>query len=124
MISPCCLCLEIGLGPWHLGYISPVWDRKIKELFLFWIIKTNFIMQMATPLTMIEGHKKAVSYVRFLGPNRLVSASTDNKLKLWDIDAAISGQGPSSLVNTFSGILLNYLTVLSSFCRLCDSDFS
>lgn len=37
------------------------------------------------PLGVFRGHKKAVSYVKFLNPTELVSASTDSQLKLWDI---------------------------------------
>jgi protein suppressor of PHYA-105 1 len=37
-------------------------------------------------------HSKAVSYVRFLGENQLISASTDNTLKLWDLDTADAGE--------------------------------
>lgn len=40
------------------------------------------------PLAVIGGHKKAVSYVRWLDGSRLISASTDNQLKLWDINSA------------------------------------
>lgn len=43
------------------------------------------------PLAMIPGHSRAVSYVRFLGGNHLVSASTDNTLKMWDISSAACG---------------------------------
>ena len=60
-------------------------------------------MQMASPLAVIGGHKKAVSYVRFLGGNRLVSASTDNTLKLWDIDGATASQGRCDSLMTYSG---------------------
>lgn len=66
---------------------------------------------MASPLAVIGGHKKAVSYVRFLGGNRLVSASTDNTLKLWDIDRATSSQGPCDSLMTYSGIILPYYPV-------------
>ena len=34
---------------------------------------------------MIGGHAKAVSYVRWMGGNALVSASTDSALKVWDV---------------------------------------
>ena len=37
---------------------------------------------------MIGCHSKAVSYVRWLDGSHLVSASTDNQLKLWDLAAA------------------------------------
>ncbi|KAM1397163.1 hypothetical protein ACFX2I_014771 [Malus domestica] len=37
------------------------------------------------PWCVLDGHKKAVSYVKFLDSETLVSASTDNTLKLWDL---------------------------------------
>lgn len=37
------------------------------------------------PLYVFNGHKKAVSYVKFLSPNELASASTDSTLRLWDV---------------------------------------
>jgi protein suppressor of PHYA-105 1 len=37
------------------------------------------------PLSSIAGHSKAVSYVRFLDGEQLVSASTDSTLRLWDV---------------------------------------
>ncbi len=42
---------------------------------------------MQVPLAVIGGHSKAVSYVRWLDGTHLVSASTDNQLKLWDLAA-------------------------------------
>ncbi|KAJ9686555.1 hypothetical protein PVL29_015441 [Vitis rotundifolia] len=37
------------------------------------------------PLHIFSGHKKAVSYVKFLSNNELASASTDSTLRLWDV---------------------------------------
>lgn len=37
------------------------------------------------PLHLFSGHKKAVSYVKFLSSNELASASTDSTLRLWDV---------------------------------------
>lgn len=34
------------------------------------------------------GHRKAVSYVRWLSDGEVVSASTDSTLRLWDLHAA------------------------------------
>lgn len=34
---------------------------------------------------MFTGHKKAVSYVKFLSNDELASASTDSTLRLWDV---------------------------------------
>jgi len=36
-------------------------------------------------LAVLKGHRKAVSYAKFLDSNQIVSASTDSQLKLWDI---------------------------------------
>ncbi|GFP98960.1 E3 ubiquitin-protein ligase cop1 [Phtheirospermum japonicum] len=38
------------------------------------------------PLRIFGGHRKAVSYVKFLSNNELASASTDSTLRLWDIN--------------------------------------
>lgn len=37
------------------------------------------------PLCTLMGHNKTVSYVKFIDSSTLVSASTDNMLKLWDL---------------------------------------
>ncbi|GMH15771.1 hypothetical protein Nepgr_017612 [Nepenthes gracilis] len=37
------------------------------------------------PLHMFSGHKKAVSYVKFMSNNEIASASTDSTLRLWDV---------------------------------------
>lgn len=39
----------------------------------------------STPLHVFRGHRKAVSYVKFLSTNELASASTDSTLRLWDV---------------------------------------
>ncbi|OMJ28140.1 E3 ubiquitin-protein ligase COP1 [Smittium culicis] len=38
-----------------------------------------------TPLAILKEHRKAVSYVRFISDDLIVSASTDSSLKLWDL---------------------------------------
>jgi len=43
---------------------------------------------LQVPLSVIGGHSKAVSYVRFMGGSHVVSASTDDTLKLWDVSRA------------------------------------
>lgn len=65
-------------------------------------------LQMGRPLAVIGGHRKAVSYVRFMGRDRLVSASTDNTLKLWDINAASSGSNQPLM--TYTGNTQNSLS--------------
>ncbi|KAG8059305.1 hypothetical protein GUJ93_ZPchr0002g24846 [Zizania palustris] len=39
----------------------------------------------SAPVHVFGGHKKAVSYVKFLSNNELASASTDSTLRLWDV---------------------------------------
>lgn len=42
------------------------------------------------PWCTLAGHGKAVSYVKFLDPCTIVSASTDNTLKIWDLNKTTS----------------------------------
>lgn len=44
------------------------------------------LRNMNTPLCVFKGHKKAVSYVKFLNTNEIISASTDSQLKLWNVN--------------------------------------
>lgn len=46
----------------------------------------------SVPLYTFKGHRKAVSYVKFVSPTELASASTDNTLRLWDVqkDCSVS----------------------------------
>lgn len=39
-----------------------------------------------------SGHRKAVSYVRYLNSTELVSASTDSTLRLWDTKACTAAR--------------------------------
>ena len=39
-----------------------------------------------------SGHRKAVSYVRYLNTTELVSASTDSTLRLWDTKACTAAR--------------------------------
>jgi len=48
------------------------------------------------PLFVFRGHKKAVSYVKFMSKDEIVSASTDSTLKLWK-------NGQTECVRTFAG---------------------
>ncbi|WCJ32182.1 SPA1-related 3 [Euphorbia peplus] len=50
------------------------------------------------PLCTLAGHSKTVSYVRFVDSTNLVSASTDNTVKLWDLSV-----GASSPLQSFTG---------------------
>lgn len=42
------------------------------------------------PLCTLIGHNKTVSYVKFIDSTTLVSASTDNTIKLWDLSTCTS----------------------------------
>ncbi|EOX95774.1 hypothetical protein QUC31_005203 [Theobroma cacao] len=56
------------------------------------------------PLCTLAAHEKAVSYVKFLDSTTLLSASTDNTLKLWHLNKTSSDALPSSTCGlTFSG---------------------
>ncbi|XP_026422336.1 protein SPA1-RELATED 4-like isoform X2 [Papaver somniferum] len=55
-----------------------------------------------TPLSTLIGHTKTVSYVKYVDSTTLVSASTDNSLKLWDMSACTSHINDSPL-QTFTG---------------------
>ncbi|XP_070504052.1 E3 ubiquitin-protein ligase COP1-like [Chironomus tepperi] len=44
------------------------------------------LRNLKEPLLILKGHKKAVSYVKFLNTNEIISAGTDGQLKLWDIN--------------------------------------
>ncbi|CAG8516301.1 5190_t:CDS:10, partial [Ambispora gerdemannii] len=48
------------------------------------------------PVFVYKGHRKAVSYVKFMGSNEFVSASTDSTLRLWDTNT-------NSCARTFTG---------------------
>ncbi|CAA7013804.1 unnamed protein product [Microthlaspi erraticum] len=54
------------------------------------------------PLCTMIGHNKTVSYVRFLDSSTLVSSSTDNTLKLWDLSMSVSGVNETP-VHSFTG---------------------
>ncbi|KAI3456497.1 hypothetical protein Pfo_013160 [Paulownia fortunei] len=43
------------------------------------------LRKISQPLYIFSGHRKAVSYVKFLSDNELASASTDSTLRLWDV---------------------------------------
>ncbi|KAF5184593.1 Spa1-related [Thalictrum thalictroides] len=69
------------------------------------------------PLYTLNGHTKTVSYVKFLDSRTLVSASTDNSIKIWDLSMGSSRILDSS-VQTFTGhtnVKIS-LEVFFSFC--------
>lgn len=44
------------------------------------------LRNISQPLYIFSGHRKAVSYVKFLSNYELASASTDSTLRLWDVN--------------------------------------
>ncbi|KAJ6301547.1 hypothetical protein OIU77_015787 [Salix suchowensis] len=48
------------------------------------------LRNLKVPLCTLIGHNKTVSYVKFVDMTNLVSASTDNTLKLWDLSMGTS----------------------------------
>lgn len=54
------------------------------------------------PLCTLVGHNKTVSYIKFVDNVNLVSASTDNTLKLWDLSTCTS-RVIDSPIQSFTG---------------------
>ncbi|KAL9266877.1 E3 ubiquitin-protein ligase COP1-like protein [Drosera capensis] len=54
------------------------------------------LRNISQPLLVFNGHRKAVSYVKFMSNNELASASTDSTLQLWDLQ-------DHSLLRTYRG---------------------
>lgn len=63
----------------------------------------------STPLHIFRGHRKAVSYVKFLSTNELASASTDSTLRLWDVKENIAARTFRGHTNekNFVGLTVN-----------------
>ncbi|XP_027362389.1 protein SPA1-RELATED 2 [Abrus precatorius] len=62
------------------------------------------LRNLRSPWCVLAGHRKAVSYVKFLDSETLVSASTDNTLKIWDLNKTSPlGASPSACSLTLSG---------------------
>jgi len=51
------------------------------------------------PLNIFRGHRKAVSYVKFLNNEDIVSASTDSQLKLWNVNQSHCARSFTGHVN-------------------------
>lgn len=47
------------------------------------------LRNVSQPVHVFGGHKKAVSYVKFLSTTELASASTDSTLRLWDVKESL-----------------------------------
>lgn len=72
-----------------------------------------------TPWCVLAGHDRAVSYVKFLDSGTLVSASTDNTLKLWDLKKSNStGLSANACSLTFTGHTNEKVIYLFNFTSL------
>lgn len=56
------------------------------------------LRQPSAPLAVLGNHGRSVSYVRFVDGDRLVSASTDSALRLWDLQGVQGTQQHPSMV--------------------------
>ena len=57
------------------------------------------LRNMKEPLILFQGHKKAVSYVKFISGDEIVSASTDSQLKVWNVNQPTCVQSLTGHVN-------------------------
>ena len=58
--------------------------KKPKDFFVIKLFSSS--RSTKQPLNVFKGHRKAVSYVKFLSSEDIVSASTDSQLKLWNVN--------------------------------------
>ena len=75
------------------------------------------------PLSTMVGHSKTVSNVKFVDSSTLVSSSTDNTLKLWDLSMSASGVNETPL-HSFAGhtnLKVN-IPFLESLCSSASSE--
>ncbi|XP_043688622.1 protein SPA1-RELATED 4-like isoform X2 [Telopea speciosissima] len=75
------------------------------------------LRSIRVPLYTLLGHSKTVSYVKFVDSTTLVSASTDNTLKLWDL-STITSRVLDNPLQTFTGhtnVKVQFLIILESF---------
>ena len=75
------------------------------------------------PLCTLLGHNKTVSYVKFVDSTHLVSASTDNTLKLWDLSMCTARvlEDPLQSFTGHQNVKVHLLSILyqSSFSLYC-----
>ena len=79
---------------------EPLADPSQHERTIQQLTMSRLSLQLGTPLAVLAGHSKAVSYVRWLDGDTLITGSTDNCLKLWPLG---QGSGTLSATRTFSG---------------------
>ncbi|KAJ3313799.1 hypothetical protein HDU76_002555 [Blyttiomyces sp. JEL0837] len=71
---------------------SVKWNPEISHQLAFGSADHNVhyydLRNPGKPLYILQGHRKAVSYVQFLSRHEMVSASTDCTLRLWDVSSS------------------------------------
>jgi WD40 repeat protein len=60
------------------------------------------LRNIRVPYCTLTGHSKTVSCVKYLDASTIVSASTDNSLKLWDLSRS-QGRIVDSPIQTYTG---------------------
>ncbi|KAL0358967.1 UNVERIFIED_CONTAM: WD repeat-containing protein RUP2 [Sesamum angustifolium] len=78
MTAPCNAVCSVEFNPFG-GFLVTVGcaDRKIYGYD---------VRRMVDPVFILDGHRKAVTYTRFLDQQKIVSSSTDGCLKMWDAE--------------------------------------
>jgi protein suppressor of PHYA-105 1 len=56
-----------------------------------------------TPLGVIPGHSKSVSYVRHASGSQLLTASTDSTVRLWDVTGSSAGVSLADVMHDVEG---------------------
>lgn len=78
------------------------------------------LRNVRTPWCVLAGHDKAVSHVKFLDSETLVTASTDNSLKIWDLNkTSCSGLSTSACSLTLGGHTNEKVGVCMCGCNCC-----
>ncbi|KAJ7550797.1 hypothetical protein O6H91_07G118700 [Diphasiastrum complanatum] len=68
---------------------------------------TYDLRSLNAPLLSLKDHSRAASYVRWMGTNKLVSASIDSSLKLWDITTCSQSRREPELSEATTGCYLH-----------------
>lgn len=88
----CSKILQVGSADHHIHYYD--------------------LRNISRPVHVFSGHRKAVSYVKFLSNDELASASTDSTLRLWDVKENLPVSNLSKIVYCLG--LINVKFILHS----------
>lgn len=77
------------------------------------------LRNISRPVHVFTGHKKAVSYVKFLSNDELASASTDSTLRLWDVKQNLPVRNLTKIVYC-SGLIIVQVTLHSFYIQFVD----